>query len=120
LQVGCVDQTTNANCDLNTFEQTPNLSELVREFMTREMLPNGFQGYEVPSSMVGKAWNHVSYCCFYGMLNPRDCCVTNWDSKDFFFGRDVYKLEKMLFIIEKFRKVNICEQKLAKWPWNWL
>jgi len=55
LQVGCVDQTTNANCDLNTFEQTPNLSELVREFMTREMLPNGFQGYEVPFSMVGKA-----------------------------------------------------------------
>jgi hypothetical protein len=57
LQVGCVDQTTNANCDLNTFEQTPNLSELVREqgnvdFWTS---PTGFQGYEMASSMVGKA-----------------------------------------------------------------
>ncbi len=81
-----------------------------------QMLPNGFQGYEVPSSMVGKAWNHVSYCCFFGMLNPSDCCVTNWDSKDFFFARDIYKLEKMLFISGKFRKVNTCKQKLAKWP----
>jgi hypothetical protein len=52
LQIGCVDQTTNANCDLIFFEETPNLSELVKELMTREMLifiTKGIQGYEVLS-----------------------------------------------------------------------
>jgi hypothetical protein len=47
LQVGCLDQTTNANCDLNSFEQTPNLSGLVRELMTKEMLI--FKHYQMDS-----------------------------------------------------------------------
>jgi hypothetical protein len=28
---------------------------------------------------------------------------------------DTYKFEKMLFTIRQFKKINICEQKLAKW-----
>jgi hypothetical protein len=34
--------------------------------------------------------------------------------KIFLFSKDMYKLEKMLFIIKKFREIDICEQKLAK------
>jgi len=35
-------------------------------------------------------------------------------TKFFFFNKDTYKLEKMLFIIKNFREIDICEQKLAK------
>jgi hypothetical protein len=51
---------------------------------------------------------------FFGTPNPRDCLITNWDWKDFFFSKDTYKLENMLFVITKFREIDICEQKLAK------
>ncbi len=28
---------------------------------------------------------------FFCMLDPKDCCVTNRNSKDFFFGKNIYK-----------------------------
>ncbi len=32
-----------------------------------------------------------------------------------FFNRDIYKLKEMLFIIKKFKEIDICEKKLIKW-----
>jgi hypothetical protein len=33
--------------------------------------------------------------------------------KELFFSRDTYKLEEMSFIMIKFRKIDVCEQKLT-------
>jgi hypothetical protein len=50
---------------------------------------------------------------FLGPTNPKDCWLTNWNWKDLFFSKDMYKLEKMLFTIKKFREIDIWEQN---WP----
>jgi hypothetical protein len=37
-----------------------------------------------PFSMMGKTWNHISYCWFFDLTFFRDYWVTNWNWKDFF------------------------------------
>jgi hypothetical protein len=63
----------------------------------------------VSFSMVGKKWDHVSYCWFFGLPNPRDYKITNWNWKVFFFSMHIYKPKEMSFTIKWLIEFDYCD-----------
>jgi hypothetical protein len=62
------------------------------------------QGNQISFSMARKIWNRVSYCWFFGLPNPRDHRITNWDHrKDLFWVNILTNLRRYRLLLTNIR-----------------
>jgi hypothetical protein len=117
-KVGCVYQIRHANSDLNIFEQTPNTSEPTIELVIKEMLI--FRCYQMDSKDIKHLFQwrvkHETIFPNVGFLDLQILEIIGSQieiERIFFFSTDIYKFEKILFTIKKYRETNIVFLEIA-------
>lgn len=73
-----------------------NTSELLKNLVNFEIIPNRCEKYKVSSSIVGETWIYIFYYRFFCPPNLRHCWIKKWNENDFFKNLILINLQRCL------------------------